>query len=127
MEINNFLTTDFLATFTGTLFVVELIVFVSKNLPGIKSIPTRIYTFILSFSHLLIMGIVKGTINSSLLYFYSLIINSLVITVMLCGGYDVIIDKINLVTKKSDDSSQQNQGQSKDEAVDKDDDYWNDK
>ena len=47
MEITDFLTTDFLASFTGTLIAVELIVFITKDFPLIKKIPTKIYTLIL--------------------------------------------------------------------------------
>ena len=99
MEINNFVTTDFLASFTGTLFVVELMVFVTKNLPIIKKIRTRVYTFLLAISHIIIMGLITKTATQTVMYYYGAFINSLVITVMLCGGYDIIIDKIYSVTK----------------------------
>ena len=52
MEITDFLTTDFLASFTGTLIAVELIVFITKDFPLIKKIPTKIYTLILAIAHL---------------------------------------------------------------------------
>ena len=98
MEINNFVTTDFLASFTGTLFVVELIVFVTKNLPIIKKIRTRFYTFLLAISHIIIMGLVTKTATQTVIYYYGVFINSLIVTVKLCGGYDIIIDKIYSVT-----------------------------
>lgn len=98
MEINNFVTTDFLASFTGTLFVVELMVFVTKNLPIIKKIRTRFYTFILALSHIIIMGLVTKTATQTVIYYYSVLVNSLIVTVMLCGGYDIIIDKVYSVT-----------------------------
>lgn len=98
MEINNFVTTDFLASFTGTLFVVELMVFVTKNLPIIKKVRTRFYTFILALSHIIIMGFVTKTATQTVVYYYGVIINSLIVTVMLCGGYDIIIDKVYSVT-----------------------------
>lgn len=98
MEINNFVTTDFIASFTGTLFVVELIVFVTKDLPIIKKLRTRIYTFILALSHIIIMGFVTKTATQTVVYYYSALINSLIVTVMLCGGYDIIIDKLDSVT-----------------------------
>ena len=52
MEITDFLTADFLASFTGTLIAVELIVFITKDFPLIKKIPTKIYTLILAIAHL---------------------------------------------------------------------------
>lgn len=98
MEISKFITVDFLASFTGTLFVVELIVFVTKNLPIIKKIKTRIYTFVLVMIHLIIMGIITGTATATLVYSYTAFVNSLIITAMLCGGYDVIVNKVQLIT-----------------------------
>ena len=92
MEINNFVTTDFLASFTGTLFVVELMVFVTKNLPIIKKIRTRVYTFLLAISHIIIMGLITKTATQTVMYYYGAFINSLIITVRLCGGYDIIIN-----------------------------------
>lgn len=98
MEISNFVTTDFLASFTGTLFVVELMVFVTKNLPIIKKIRTKFYTFLLAISHIILMGLVTKTATQTVIYYYSAFVNSLIVTVMLCGGYDMIIDKVNSVT-----------------------------
>ena len=46
MEITDFLTQNFLSSFTGTLVAVELIVFTTKDFPLIKKIPTKLYTFI---------------------------------------------------------------------------------
>lgn len=98
MLLNNFVTTEFLSSFTGTLFVVELIVFITKNISIIKKIKTRFYTFILAISHTILMGFVTKVEMSTLIYYYSAFINSLIITVILCGGYDMIIDKMKSVT-----------------------------
>lgn len=97
MEINNFVTKDFLASFTGTLFVVELMVFVTKNLPIIKNIRTRFYTFILSVSHIILVGLATKTATQTVIYYYSVFINSLIVTVMLCGGYDIIVGKVDSI------------------------------
>lgn len=109
MEVNNFVTTEFLSSFTGTLFVVELIVFVTKNLPIIKKIRTRGYTFILSIIHITLMGFATKTAGQTILYYYSVMINSLMVTVMLCGGYDIIIDKVYSVTNTDSNNSENNE------------------
>lgn len=109
MEINNFVTTDFLASFTGTLFVVELIVFVTKNLPIIRRIKTRVYTFLLAMSHIILMGFITKTAAQTVIYYYSAFINSLIVTVMLCGGYDIIIDKVYSVTNTDSNNSENNE------------------
>ena len=62
MEITDFLTTDFLASFTGTLIAVELIVFITKDFPLIKKIPTKIYTLILAIAHLSIEKVATGCV-----------------------------------------------------------------
>lgn len=98
MEVNNFITTEFLSSFTGTLFVVELIVFVTKNLPIIKKIRTRGYTFILSIIHITLIGFATKTAGQTLVYYYSVMINSLMVTVMLCGGYDIIVERVYSAT-----------------------------
>ena len=98
MEINNFVNKEFLASFTGTLFSVELIVLITKNLPIIKIIRTRIYTFLLAMTHIIIMGLATNTAEQTILYYYRSLINSLIITIMLCGGYDIIVKKIYSIT-----------------------------
>ena len=44
------------------------------------------------------MGLVTKTATQTVIYYYGVFINSLIVTVMLCGGYDIIIDKIYSVT-----------------------------
>lgn len=99
MEITNFLTPDMLVTFAVTLVIVELWVGFTKDFPYIKKIPTKIFTFILAVIHLFIINSGLGTLNYSLIGIYTMLCNGLIMTVLLCGGYDVIIGKIE-VTKK---------------------------
>lgn len=96
MEINNFVNMDFLAGFAGTIVGVELIVYCTKEIPGIKKIPTKLYTFVLALIHLLIVKVVTGTLIFNLGNVYLLIINSLLVSVILCGGYDVVIGNVKL-------------------------------
>lgn len=96
MEINNFVNMDFLAGFAGTIVGVELIVYCTKELPIIRKIPTRIYTFVLTVIHLLIVKYVMGSLDFTLGNIYLLVINSLMISTMLCGGYDVALGNIQI-------------------------------
>lgn len=96
MEINNFVNMDFLAGFAGTIVGVELIVYCTKEISGIKKIPTRIYTFMLALIHLLIVKMVTGTLTFNVGNVYLLVINSLLISVILCGGYDVVIGNVQI-------------------------------
>ena len=93
MEITNFVTENFLSSFAGTLLAVELIVFTTKNLPLIKKIPTKLYTFILAVIHLVIVQVTSGKVDITVEFVYILLINSLIVEVILCGGYDTLIGK----------------------------------
>ena len=93
MEITNFVTENFLSSFAGTLLAVELIVFTTKNLPLIKKIPTKLYTFILAVIHLVIVQVTIEKVDITVEFVYMLFINSLIVEVILCGGYDTLIGK----------------------------------
>ena len=93
MEITNFVTESFLSSFAGKLVAVELIVFTTKNFPIIKKIPTKLYTFILAVIHLIIVQVVIGKADITVEFVYILFINSLILEVILCGGYDTLMDK----------------------------------
>ena len=97
MEITDFLTQNFLSSFTGTLVAVELIVFITKSFPIIKKIPTKLYTFMWAVVHLIIVKVASGVMDLNVECIYRLFINSLVVTLILCGGYDTIMQKINII------------------------------
>lgn len=105
MELTDFITKNFLSSFTGTLIAVELIVFVTKDIYLIKKIPTRLYTFILAIIHLLIVKSASSQLTWNIECIYRLFINSLVITVFLCGGYDTISEKIKINKIKENSKS----------------------
>lgn len=100
MEISNFLTETFLSTFAGSVIAVELIVAVTKELPLIKRIPTKIYTAVLAFTHLLIINVTNGSLKPQISCVYCLFINSIVIAVLLCGGYDIAFGKLDITSIK---------------------------
>lgn len=93
MEITNFVTENFLSSFAGTLLAVELIVFTTKDLPLIRKIPTKLYTFILAVIHLVIVQVSSEKIDITVEFVYILLINSLIVDMILCGGYDTLIGK----------------------------------
>ena len=93
MEITNFVNENLLSSFLGTLSTVELIVFTTKSFPFINKIPTKLYTFILAVIHLVIVQILSVDVNITVEFIYILIINSLIVEVILCGGYDALMGK----------------------------------
>lgn len=97
MELTDFITLDFIKTFSGTLIAIELVVAVTKGIPIIKRIPTRIYTFFLTVIHLIIMRASSGSNEYTIQSCYLLFLNSIVISIILCGGYDTVINKVNKI------------------------------
>lgn len=102
MEITDFITKNFISSFAGALVAVELIVFITKNFPLIKKIPTKFYTFILAIIHLIIIKIFGGNIEINIQEIYLLFINSLLIVLALCGGYDTIMVRLKGITNNID-------------------------
>ena len=100
MEITNFISNEALTTFLMTILVVELWVSFTKELTIIKKIPTKIYTFILTVIHLFIINTSALLFEWSVLGIYALLCNALIISVMLCGGYDIVTKKITINNNK---------------------------
>ena len=100
MEITNFISSEALTTFLMTILVVELWVSFTKEMVFIKSIPTKVYTFILTTIHLFIINTTSLFFSWTVLGIYGLLCNALIISVMLCGGYDVVTKKITINNNK---------------------------
>lgn len=96
MEITNFISNDALTTFLMTVLIVELWVSFTKELVFIKKIPTKLYTFLLTVIHLFIINTSALLFEWSILGIYGLLCNALIISIMLCGGYDVMTKKITV-------------------------------
>ena len=106
MEITNFVTENFLSSFAGTLVTVELIVFTTKEFPLIKKIPTKLHTFILAVIHLFIVQIIIGKSDITIGCVYLLFVNSLIVELILCGGYDTLMSKLKSVRKSANQSKE---------------------
>ena len=106
MEITNFVTENFLSSFAGTLVTVELIVFTTKEFTLIKKIPTKLYTFILAVIHLFIVQIIIGKSDITIGCVYLLFVNSLIVELILCGGYDTLMSKLKSVRKSANQSKE---------------------
>ena len=106
MEITNFVTENFLSSFAGTLVTVELIIFTTKEFPLIKKIPTKLYTFILAVIHLFIVQIIIGKSDITIGCVYLLFVNSLIVELILCGGYDTLMSKLKSVRKSANQSKE---------------------
>lgn len=94
MEITNYLNAENIATFITAIIIIELWISFTKEIIIIKKIPTRFYTFLITTIHLTIINTTTSLFDYSLMGVYTLLCNSLVISVMLCGGYDIVTNKI---------------------------------
>lgn len=94
MEFNDFITLDYLCTYMGTVVVTMLIVQFTKELPGVKKIPTRYYTFLVALLNLLVCSILNNTFTIARLYL--MLINAMLITFTATGGYDFGIKEVKV-------------------------------
>lgn len=100
MEITNFLTPDALMTYAITLVMVELWVAFTKELPFIKKIPTKFYTFLLALLHLIIINTELTIFPLTTIGIYALPCNALILSTILCGGFDITTGKITINKKE---------------------------
>lgn len=91
MDFNNFISIDYLKTFMGTVVVTMLMVQFFKELPGIKKIPTRYFTFIVAFFNILICSLLTNSFTITGIYL--MFINAMLVTFTSTGGYDFAIGK----------------------------------
>ena len=99
MEFTDFLTIDYISTFMGTVAVTMLIVQFLKELPGIKKIPTKYFTFIVAFLNILICSFITGNFAVSNLYL--MLINAMLVTFTATGGYDFAAKNVKIQKDKS--------------------------
>lgn len=96
--MSNFLTMEYISTFMGLIFVTSMMVQFLKDLPGIRNIPTRYFTFGISLFNIIVCSVILG--NFTLAGLYLMVLNSMLVTFSATGGYDFVAKK---VTMKVDD------------------------
>lgn len=96
MEFTNFLTVDTIVTFAMALIIIELWVAFTKELPIIKKIPTKFYTWVIAVLHLAVINTNIGIFAMNILGIYLLLCNALIFSFLLCGGYDIAVGNITL-------------------------------
>ena len=99
--MNSFLTWEYVATFTGLVFCVQMVVEFFKELPYIKSIPTRYFTAMVSFVLILFSTIFTGVFTFKDLPLAGL--NAILITFTACGGHDFHYKKVKSIEDKDED------------------------
>ena len=64
------------------------------------------YTFILAVIHLFIVQIIIGKSDITIGCVYLLFVNSLIVELILCGGYDTLMSKLKSVRKSANQSKE---------------------
>lgn len=95
IDLNNFLTIQFLTSFLGVVFITTLTTQFTKELPFIKKIPTRLYNFIIVLFTLFVYTF-YGLQDFNLVNITTLIFNSVFISSLENGGYNLTTGKISL-------------------------------
>lgn len=96
---NTFLTWQYIATFAGLVFATNLFVNFTKELPAIKSMPTKYYTSIVALVLIVLSSITSGTFNYQDIPL--MMLNSIIITFTATGSYDFTNkSKVETVTEQ---------------------------
>ena len=84
-----FFTWEYLGTYAGATIAVMLFVQFTKELPGIKSIPTRLWAYVIA-AVLLVLSTVftVSPITPSIILLC--LINAVIVAMAACGGYDTL-------------------------------------
>lgn len=86
MTFNDFLDIKYISTFMGTVVVTMLMVQFFKELPYIKRVPTKYFTFIIAFFNILMCSFFTNAFSTANLYL--MFINAMLVTFTATGGYD---------------------------------------
>ena len=84
-----FLTWEMLGTYSGTLGMVLILTQLTKSLPGIRRIPTQLYSYLISLTVMLVTSIFSGRTAAS--DFVLLIFNAAIAALSANGGYDAVV------------------------------------
>ena len=80
-----FFTWDLLGTMAGAMFAVALLTEITKSIPGIKKIPTQIWSYILSVAVLIVSHAALGTLTLQAAGLA--LINAAMVSLAANGGY----------------------------------------
>lgn len=92
-----FFTWDTLGTMAGAMFAVALLTEITKSIPGIKKIPTQIWSYILSVAVLIVSHAALGTLTLQAAGLA--LINAAMVSLAANGGY-AALERIKTGTDK---------------------------
>ena len=99
MILDSFITWDFLSQYMGVVIVTMILVQFVKELPLIKSIPTKYLVAIIAFLTLLSAHLGTGKFSWGELYL--IFLNSILVTMTATGGWDFANPKVRVDNPKA--------------------------
>ena len=79
---------DMLGTYAGAVFAVAVLTQITKNIPGIKSMPTQVWSYILGYTVLIAAMGFTGTLEPSGVVLS--LFNAALVSLSANGGYSVV-------------------------------------
>ena len=89
MMPEEFFTWEYLGTYAGSTIAVMLFVQFTKDLPGIKAIPTRLWAYVIA-AVLLVLATVFTVSPITPSVILLCLINAVIVAMAACGGYDTL-------------------------------------
>lgn len=84
-----FLTWDVLGSYSGVLGTVLILTQLTKELPGIRRLPTQLYSYLLALAIMAVTAIFGG--RTAVSDFVLLLFNAAVVALSANGGYDAMV------------------------------------
>ena len=76
-----------LGTYAGATLAVMVVVEFTKELPGIKAIPTRLWAYIVAVALLVLSTVFTGNIDAPTVFLC--FVNAVIVAMAAVGGYDI--------------------------------------
>lgn len=89
MMPEEFFTWQYLGTYAGATIAVMLFVQFTKDLPGIKALPTRLWAYIMA-AVLLVLSTLFTVSPITPAVILLCLINAVIVAMAACGGYDTL-------------------------------------
>ena len=84
---DSFFDWNMLGTYAGATVAVMLFVEFTKELPGIKAIPTRLWAYVMAVAVLILSTVFTGQVDAPTVFLC--LFNAVIVAMAAVGGYDI--------------------------------------
>ena len=84
---DSFFDWQMLGTYAGATLAVMVIVEFTKELPGIKAIPTRLWAYFMAVVLLILSAVFTGKVDAPTVFLC--LVNAVIVAMAAVGGYDI--------------------------------------